>query len=225
MINKDMVFKDSEALTSLYEGISKCVKPSEDQLIRQAPLVNKNELNGTNNLLEEAYKAVDKKMVCKHAAKGCKCDGCKDCKANQKPLEEAKKKAKPDYLDVDKDGNKKESMKKALKDKQNKKPMKEGISSFKDLFQKVISEGKFDPKMSFGPEPIVPHLESDRKKLDLRRMSNGEITEINDEEQYIVRWKNPEKHNNQQEQPLKGESVHSWLKDIQSIRRAFPEEK
>ena len=35
----------------------------------------------------------------------------------QEILMEAKKKHKPDYLDMDKDGNKKESMKKALKDK------------------------------------------------------------------------------------------------------------
>ncbi len=32
----------------------------------------------------------------------------------------AKKKAKPDFLDMDKDGDKKESMKKALKDKEKK---------------------------------------------------------------------------------------------------------
>ncbi len=38
----------------------------------------------------------------------------------QEILMEAKKKHKPDYLDMDKDGNKKESMKKALKDKGHK---------------------------------------------------------------------------------------------------------
>ena len=38
----------------------------------------------------------------------------------QEILMEAKKKHKPDYLDMDKDGNKKESMKKALKDKSHK---------------------------------------------------------------------------------------------------------
>jgi hypothetical protein len=93
-------------------------------------------------LLAEAYNLVsEKKYKCKHAAKGCDCDGCKECKANQKPLEEAKKKAKPDYMDVDKDGNKKESMKKALKDKA-KKEVKEELSSFKALFNKVIAEGK-----------------------------------------------------------------------------------
>ena len=41
------------------------------------------------------------------------------------------KQNKPDFLDVDSDGNKKESMKKALKDKKNKgkkKPVKESLT-------------------------------------------------------------------------------------------------
>ena len=45
------------------------------------------------------------------------CENC-DCKSKVK---ESKKKAKPDFLDVDKDGDKKEPMKKAIKDKKKKK--------------------------------------------------------------------------------------------------------
>ena len=37
----------------------------------------------------------------------------------------AEKKAKPDFLDMDKDGNKKEPMKKAVADKKKKGPAKE----------------------------------------------------------------------------------------------------
>jgi hypothetical protein len=77
---------------------------------------------------------------------------------------------------------------------------------------------------NFGPSPISGPYEHDKQVLMLRRLSNGEISQINDEEQYIVSWKNPERHNNQAEQPLKGESVHSFLNDVASIRRAFPEE-
>ncbi len=61
-------------------------------------------------------------------------------KCNREKIDEAKKakkNSKPDYLDVDKDGNKKEPMKKALKDK----AMKES-SSFKDLFMAIINEEK-----------------------------------------------------------------------------------
>ena len=41
-------------------------------------------------------------------------------------------KGKPDYLDFDKDGDKKEPMKKALKDKKKKGPMKEGDGIYHD---------------------------------------------------------------------------------------------
>lgn len=47
----------------------------------------------------------------------CDCDecDCKNCKNHSMSVSE-KKKAKPDFLDIDKNGNKKESMKKAVKD-------------------------------------------------------------------------------------------------------------
>ena len=56
-----------------------------------------------------------------------------------KSLNEAKKAKndKPDYLDADEDGDKKKSMKKALRDK----AMKES-SNFKDLFMAIINEEK-----------------------------------------------------------------------------------
>jgi hypothetical protein len=73
----------------------------------------------------------------------------------------------------------------------------------------------------FSSTPYSNTYEHDKKVLQLRRLSNGEISKINNQEQYIVTWKNPEKHNNLQEQPLKGESVHSFLDEIASIRKAF----
>jgi len=76
-----------------------------------------------------------------------------------------------------------------------------------------------------GPSSTYSNtFEHDRRVWMLRRLSNGEISEINDEEQYIVSWKDPQRHNNKAEQPLKGESVLPFLDDIASIRRAFPEE-
>ena len=47
------------------------------------------------------------------------CDHCDDKGTHKK--EEVKEASKPDYLDFDKDGNKKEPMKKALKEKGAKK--------------------------------------------------------------------------------------------------------
>ncbi|NDD59445.1 MAG: hypothetical protein EBZ47_09445 [Chlamydiae bacterium] len=73
-------------------------------------------MNKDADLIAEAYqKILEGTEHCKWAKEGCDCDGCEECKENQ-TVEEAKK-AKPDYIDIDKDGNKKESMKKAVADK------------------------------------------------------------------------------------------------------------
>jgi len=47
-----------------------------------------------------------------------------------------KKSGKPDYLDFDKDGNKKEPMKKALKDKKKKSVVKESFDKYINLLVK-----------------------------------------------------------------------------------------
>jgi hypothetical protein len=92
--------------------------------------------------LTSLYESVVKNNAIIEEAMKCKCskNSNKKCTCKEKPkkVEEAKK-AKPDYFDVDKDGNKKESMKKALKDKKH---VKENISSFKALYQRVIAETK-----------------------------------------------------------------------------------
>ena len=54
------------------------------------------------------------------------------------------KKSKPDFLDMDKDGNKKETMKKAVKDKASKTKVKESMDKSELMhraYQKFISEG------------------------------------------------------------------------------------
>lgn len=112
-------------------------------------------------MLAEAYKTIsEKKCSCQSAAKGCDCDGCKDCKNNHEKseIEEAKKTKKPD--------------KESSKENKKEKPAflkKEGLT-FKDLFNKIISE-KSSP---FSPEPINPHLDSDRKKLAKMRKEKEE---------------------------------------------------
>ena len=58
--------------------------------------------------------------------------------------EEVDEAAKPDFLDLDKDGNKKESMKKAAKDKEDKKEVKEGtwhIADDMSGLQELIASG------------------------------------------------------------------------------------
>jgi len=81
--------------------------------------------NGTEDKPKEkkVKEAADEK--CNHSAKGKKCPvhGLKECGS----MYEAKK-AKPDFLDMDKDGDKKEPMKAAVK---SKKKVKESFSTFK----------------------------------------------------------------------------------------------
>jgi len=75
-------------------------------------------MNKDAELLAEAYqKVLEEAKHCKAAMEGCDCDDCKECEENQ-TVDEAKH-AKPDYIDIDKDGNKKESMKKAAADKKS----------------------------------------------------------------------------------------------------------
>ena len=122
-----MVFNNNETLANLYEGITKRIDPSSEQSTRQAPTLSNTDLSKDQDLLAEAYTLVEK--TCKCAAKGgsCKCDGCKECKANQKPVKKGKK---PAFLEENKD---------------KKKPfpfeMREGLN-FKDMFAAVMNESK-----------------------------------------------------------------------------------
>lgn len=143
-----MVFKDNESLTNLYEGITKQATPSKDQLTRQAPTLSRTELSKDQDMLAEAYEVMTnrgtKTCTCKHAAKGCDCDGCKDCRDNHEHLDEAKKAKKlssaqkkiaqaappPDEIT----GSDFAALKK-------KKAMKEGFT-FKDLYASVMTESK-----------------------------------------------------------------------------------
>lgn len=81
-------------------------------------------------------------VIEKQMNKDCKCN-CKNCKCRSnrnetEKVEEAKKKAskKPDYLDLDKDGDTDETMKKAAED------LKEHKSSFKfkELYNTLMSK-------------------------------------------------------------------------------------
>ena len=64
-------------------------------------------------------------------------------------------KAKPDFLDMDKDGNKKEPMKKAIKDKEAKKDKKESIDYKEELAEelnRVLSKKKTERSLTKGEE-------------------------------------------------------------------------
>jgi hypothetical protein len=92
-------------------------------------------MNKDADLIAEAYqKVLEGTEHCKWAKEGCDCDGCEECKENQ-TVDEAKH-AKPDYIDIDKDGDKKESMKKAAKDK--KKSMHKENAEMADAYETIL---------------------------------------------------------------------------------------
>jgi hypothetical protein len=96
-------------------------------------------MNKDVDLLAEAYqKVLEGTEHCKwaHNKKNpCDCDGCEECKDNQ-TVDEAKN-AKPDYIDVDKDGDKKESMKKAVADKK-KKPIHKENAEMAQAYETIL---------------------------------------------------------------------------------------
>ena len=69
-----------------------------------------------------------------------------------------KKGAKPDYIDIDKDGDKKESMKKAVKDKKKKKIVKE--STLLANIIKCIAEEKYAEANKYLQQAIHSKLET-----------------------------------------------------------------
>jgi hypothetical protein len=66
------------------------------------------------------------------------------------------KKAKPDFLDMDKDGNKKEPMKKAVADKEKKAPVKEGAAPYAPVYIQYL-------KQQFGDKKVLDR--SDKYKI------------------------------------------------------------
>lgn len=117
-------------------------------------------------------------------------------------LNEKKKSAKPDYMDADKDGNKKEPMKKALKDAKcsscgcNPKSPKKGCTCKKHKHEKSMKEG-----LDF---------------LDYCKEILGEA-KINKEEQYDCEMEDGSS------KKLKGESLMALKKagKVKSFKPAF----
>jgi hypothetical protein len=97
------------------------------------------------DLIAEAYQRIlNEKVHCEAAEKGCECSKCEECEKNQ-TVDEAKN-SKPDYLDIDKDGDKKESMKKAVGDKKKKsfhKESSEMAQAYETILEYKLINKKF----------------------------------------------------------------------------------
>lgn len=184
-----MIFNDNESLSNLYEAMR----------AGHARKVHAREHQG---FWTKAKEESDKVPCPCTQGKECTKKGCV-CKACAKGLKESKKEDKPDYMDADEDGDKKESMKKALKDK----AMKES-SNFKKLFSSVMTESAYS-----GPFEIA------KKVWKLGRIVTDQRAP------YVVTMKDGK------ESPLKGESIlnllknekSDWVHNVKSIRPAYPE--
>jgi BRCT domain type II-containing protein len=103
----------------------------------------------------ESFEAYEEEAYSRE--EGEKCEGCGcpkkeecDCDCGPSEMNERKKaKSKPDFLDLDKDGNKKESMKKAAKDSKSGRSSKgrglsKAQSKLPEALRKAISKGVRD---------------------------------------------------------------------------------
>lgn len=93
------------------------------------------------DLLAEAYgKMFREPSKCSCGCEDCgpKCPCNEDCECKNR-IEEAKKKtAKPDYMDIDGDGDKKESMKKAAKDKKSVQSVQKENAEMGDAYETIL---------------------------------------------------------------------------------------
>lgn len=94
-------------------------------------------------------------------------------------VDEGKKKAKPDFLDVDKDGNKKEPMKKALQDKKKNanESMLRTVTQAIDYKAGKIGAANVTPKAMNLAETMV---EKDLKRLQASFKKNANVDEAKD---------------------------------------------
>lgn len=96
--------------------------------------------------------------VAKHAAKKAGQALSKRLKKDEEEVEEGKHE-KPDYIDADGDGDKKEPMKKALKDKKKKKPINAAHCNEKATDQRPKDEVKSDDIEEGGCEQVHDELQ------------------------------------------------------------------
>ena len=87
---------------------------------------------------------------------------------------------------------------------------KESISP---LFDSVFNQFVFE---AFGKEPYSNTYEHDKRVWLLRRLSNGEISEISNNDRYKVEWKTPK---DSEKDIIDGKSVLKQLNNIKSIQR------
>ena len=138
-------------------------------------------MNKDFRILEEAYQTILEKAAkeCKWAKKGCDCDGCDDCKANQK-----KKKLSPKHKKIAQAAPPPDKITgadfAALK-KKKVKNVKEGMT-FDELYRSVINEAS--KKSKHSDSPFSGPFEKSKKAWQVFKDIDGDA--IDEDADYLV---------------------------------------
>ena len=145
-------------------------------------------MNKDTQYLEEAYQTILEKSakVCKYSEDNCDCNGCKDCKANQKDNQKKSKELSPKQKKLAQQAPPPDKITgadfAALKKKKEK--VKEGFT-FDNLYKSIIAENS--KKVEFGPSAISGPFEKSKKSFEIFKDNHGE--RIEDDASYIVHMK------------------------------------
>jgi len=102
------------------------------------------------------------------------------------------KKAKPDYLDMDKDGNKKEPMKKAVADKEKKAPVKEGAAPYAPVYIQYLKQQFGDKEeLSRNEKAKVAEIIKKSSIKHLEQLAAADIPHVSRAAKYYLRTKTP----------------------------------
>lgn len=150
--------------------------PSFSEIFKPLPLSNF--MNKDTQYLEEAYQTILEKSakVCKCSEDNCDCNGCKDCKANQKKSKELSPKQKklaqqappPDKIT----GADFAALKKKKK------------ATVEEAYEAILEASK---KAEFGPSAISGPFEKSKRAFEIFKDNHGE--RIEDDASYIVHMK------------------------------------
>jgi hypothetical protein len=135
----------------------------------------------------------------------------------KKPMDEA---SKPDYIDLDKDGDKKEPMKKAAKDA--KKDVKENFEDQHDIENK----GEYDQEGDMAKDDLST-IEDAARELDSILQADDNLPEwvqskINKAMDYLDTARDYMKANQDDDNPEVNEEMKSWMRDPQDPESKVP---
>lgn len=136
--------------------------------------------------------------------------GTLTCGADNSPALAEAKKAKPDFLDKDKDGNKKEPFKKAIKD--TKKPVEEG--KMKDLSMDLgnkkdrLPDAEFKKKYGKSKVDMKKSMSDSKNTTEKKPVKESILRESHDTMQHII-----DSHKNEVKKFINGEDLDEHLYD------------